>query len=35
MIDSMSAFGGIETDVEEIKADVLVTSANKCFEGLC
>eukprot|EP00009_Paramoeba_aestuarina_P004689 CAMPEP_0201520754 /NCGR_PEP_ID=MMETSP0161_2-20130828/12476_1 /ASSEMBLY_ACC=CAM_ASM_000251 /TAXON_ID=180227 /ORGANISM="Neoparamoeba aestuarina, Strain SoJaBio B1-5/56/2" /LENGTH=390 /DNA_ID=CAMNT_0047919233 /DNA_START=116 /DNA_END=1288 /DNA_ORIENTATION=- len=34
MIDSMSAFGGIETDVEQIQADVLVTSANKCFEGV-
>jgi len=33
-IDSMSAFGGVEFKLESSGADFLVSSANKCIEGV-
>ena len=33
-IDSMSAFGGIEFDLPACQADFLVSSSNKCIEGV-
>ncbi|VAW19655.1 2-aminoethylphosphonate:pyruvate aminotransferase [hydrothermal vent metagenome] len=34
LIDSMSAFGAIELDVNEISYQGMVSSANKCIEGV-
>ncbi|MGB3148330.1 MAG: 2-aminoethylphosphonate--pyruvate transaminase, partial [Paracoccaceae bacterium] len=34
LIDSMSAFGAIELDVNQIRFDAMVSSANKCIEGV-
>ncbi len=34
LIDSMSAFGAIPIDYAEIEFDALVSSANKCIEGV-
>tara|TARA_Y100001970_G_C14156947_1_gene816134 strand:- start:55 stop:1230 length:1176 start_codon:yes stop_codon:yes gene_type:complete len=34
LIDSMSAFGAIPIDCAEIEFDALVSSANKCIEGV-
>ena len=34
LIDSMSAFGAIPIDSAEIEFDALVSSANKCIEGV-
>ncbi|OQM77620.1 2-aminoethylphosphonate--pyruvate transaminase [Manganibacter manganicus] len=34
LIDSMSAFGAIPLDVNEIRYEVMVSSANKCIEGV-
>ena len=34
LIDSMSAFGAIPIDAGRIKFDALVSSANKCIEGV-
>ena len=34
MVDSMSAFGGIPLDVAELGIDFLVSSANKCIQGV-
>ena len=33
-VDSMSAFGAVSLDFEEAKIDFLVSSANKCIEGV-
>ncbi len=33
-VDSMSAFGGVEFDFRECGIDYLVSSANKCMEGV-
>ena len=33
-VDSMSAFGGVELDVKDCQIDYLVSSANKCIEGV-
>ena len=33
-VDSMSAFGGVEFDLRASEADFLVSSANKCLEGV-
>jgi 2-aminoethylphosphonate-pyruvate transaminase len=33
-VDSMSAFGGVEFDLAGCKADFLVSSANKCVQGV-
>ncbi|MBO0335145.1 2-aminoethylphosphonate--pyruvate transaminase [Sneathiella sp. CAU 1612] len=34
LIDSMSAFGALPLDVREIKYEAMVSSANKCIEGV-
>ncbi len=34
MIDAMSSFGGIEMDMQALSADYLVSSANKCIQGV-
>ncbi len=34
LIDSMSAFGAVELDVNRIRYDAMVSSANKCIEGI-
>ncbi|MEE9387982.1 MAG: 2-aminoethylphosphonate--pyruvate transaminase [Paracoccaceae bacterium] len=34
LIDSMSAFGAIPLDVSEIRYEAMVSSANKCIEGV-
>ncbi|MDR2040767.1 MAG: 2-aminoethylphosphonate--pyruvate transaminase [Tannerella sp.] len=33
IIDSMSGFGGVSMDVPALKADFVVSSANKCIQG--
>jgi 2-aminoethylphosphonate-pyruvate transaminase len=34
LVDSMSAFGAIPLDVNEIRFEAMVSSANKCIEGV-
>lgn len=34
IVDAMSSFGGIPIDLTKIKADFLVSSANKCIQGV-
>ena len=34
LIDSMSAFGAIDIDLTDLHCDALVSSANKCIEGV-
>lgn len=34
IVDAMSSFGGIPLDVAKLKADFLVSSANKCIQGV-
>ena len=34
MVDAMSSFGGIPLDMADIGADVLISSANKCIQGV-
>jgi 2-aminoethylphosphonate-pyruvate transaminase len=34
IVDAMSSFGGIEIDVHEWKIDFLISSANKCIQGV-
>ena len=34
LIDSMSAFGAVDLDVSRIQYDAMVSSANKCIEGV-
>lgn len=34
IVDGMSSFGGIPIDMAEIQADFLVSSANKCIQGV-
>lgn len=34
IVDAMSSFGGIEMDVGEMEVDFLVSSANKCIQGV-
>lgn len=34
LLDSMSAFGGVPIDMEELGIDFLVSSANKCIQGV-
>jgi 2-aminoethylphosphonate-pyruvate transaminase len=34
LVDAMSSFGGMPFTLEEIEADVLVSSANKCIAGV-
>lgn len=34
IVDAMSSFGGVEIDVEGLGIDVIVSSANKCIQGV-
>jgi 2-aminoethylphosphonate--pyruvate transaminase/phosphonoacetaldehyde hydrolase len=34
MLDAMSSFGGMPMDVDSIPADVFISSANKCLQGI-
>lgn len=34
LVDSMSAFGGVPLDIAELGIDYLVSSANKCIQGV-
>ncbi|MEH6361294.1 MAG: 2-aminoethylphosphonate--pyruvate transaminase [Amylibacter sp.] len=34
LIDSMSAFGAVELDFESVRYEAMVSSANKCIEGV-
>lgn len=34
IVDAMSSFGGIPMSMEDLKADVLISSANKCIQGV-
>jgi len=34
MVDAMSSFGGIELDMADMQADFLISSANKCIQGV-
>lgn len=34
IVDAMSSFGGIPMDVEKLGIDVLISSANKCVQGV-
>jgi 2-aminoethylphosphonate-pyruvate transaminase len=34
IVDAMSSFGGIPLDLEDCRADFLVSSANKCIQGV-
>lgn len=34
ILDAMSSFGGIELDMAELNIDVLISSANKCIQGV-
>ena len=34
LVDSMSAFGAIDLDVRDIRYEAMVSSANKCIEGV-
>ena len=34
IIDAMSAFGGIPMDMEKLPADYLISSSNKCIQGV-
>ncbi len=34
IVDAMSSFGGIPMDIAEIGADFLISSANKCIQGV-
>ena len=34
IVDAMSSFGGVEMDMKEMSIDFLVSSSNKCIEGV-
>jgi 2-aminoethylphosphonate-pyruvate transaminase len=34
IVDAMSSFGGVEIDVAELAIDFLISSANKCIQGV-
>lgn len=34
IVDAMSSFGGVEMDIKELNIDFLVSSSNKCIEGV-
>lgn len=34
MIDAMSSFGGMDMDMDALSADFLISSANKCIQGV-
>ncbi|WP_350339981.1 aminotransferase class V-fold PLP-dependent enzyme [Paraflavitalea speifideaquila] len=33
-MDAMSSFGGVEMNMKEMQIDFLVSSSNKCIEGV-
>lgn len=34
IVDAMSSFGAVDIDVEKLKIDVVISSANKCIQGV-
>lgn len=34
IVDAMSSFGGIEIDIADLQIDFLISSANKCIQGV-
>lgn len=34
IVDAMSSFGGVEMNIEELQIDYLISSANKCIQGV-
>ena len=34
IVDAMSSFGGIPIDLQQVQADFLISSANKCIQGV-
>ena len=34
LVDAMSSFGGIEIDIADLQIDFLISSANKCIQGV-
>ena len=34
ILDAMSSFGGVAIDLSELHVDYLVSSANKCIQGV-
>lgn len=34
IVDAMSSFGGVEMDMKEMEIDFLISSSNKCIEGV-
>lgn len=34
MVDAMSSFGGIPMDIEQLQIDFIISSANKCIQGV-
>ena len=34
IVDAMSSFGGVPLDVQELGIDFLISSANKCIQGV-
>jgi len=34
ILDAMSSFGGIEMDIADLGVDILISSANKCIQGV-
>ncbi len=34
IVDAMSSFGGVPIDLERLRADYLITSSNKCVQGV-
>lgn len=34
LVDAMSSFGGVPIDIEKLQIDFLVSSANKCIQGI-
>ena len=34
IVDAMSSFGGVDIDLEELQADFIISSSNKCIQGV-
>ena len=34
IVDAMSSFGGVDMDIKKLKIDFLISSSNKCIEGV-
>jgi len=34
LVDAMSSFGGVPLDMDDVKCDFLISSANKCIQGV-